>query len=135
MIGLLVYAREDIPSKQLNKHSFPDDIEGIYVEVNLRKTKWQILGTYQPPCLSDKCYFNNIGHTLEVYNNKYDKILLVGDFNAEVKEIIFSNFLELYNLSNLANEKTCYKSLQNPTYIHLFLTNCNKSFQLTKTLF
>ena len=42
--------------------------------------------------------------------------------------------LELYNLSNLVNEKTCYKSLQNPTCIDPFLTNCNKSFQLTKTI-
>ena len=106
----------------------------IFVEVNLRKTKWLILGTYHPPSQNDKYYFNNIGHALEVYNSKYDKILLAGDFNAEVKETIFSNFLELYNLNNLVNNKTCYKSLQNPSCIDLFLTNCNKSFQLTKTI-
>ena len=37
--GVLIYVREDIPCKQLTKHILPDDIEGIFVEVNLRKTK------------------------------------------------------------------------------------------------
>ena len=38
--GVLIYVRDDIPSKQLRKHNFPDDIEGIFVEINLRKSKW-----------------------------------------------------------------------------------------------
>ena len=37
--GLLIYVREDFPSKQLNNHSFSEGIEGIFVELNLRKTK------------------------------------------------------------------------------------------------
>ena len=35
--GILVYVREDIPCKWLNIHRFPDDIEGLFLEVNLRK--------------------------------------------------------------------------------------------------
>ena len=37
--GALIYVREDIPSKKLTKHVFPDDIEGIFIEINLRKCK------------------------------------------------------------------------------------------------
>ena len=37
--GIIVYVRDDIPSKQLTRHKFPEDIEGIFTEVNLRKTK------------------------------------------------------------------------------------------------
>ena len=37
--GVLIYVREDIPCKKLTKHILPDDIEGILVEINLRKTK------------------------------------------------------------------------------------------------
>ena len=44
------------------------------------------------------------------------------------------NLLKINNLTNLINEKKCYKSLQNPTYVDLFLTNCNKSFQHTKAI-
>ena len=45
--GLLIYVREDIPSKKLIKHTFPHDIEGLCIEINLRKCKWFLCGTYQ----------------------------------------------------------------------------------------
>ena len=32
--------KEDIPSKLLSKHTLPDDIEVILIEVNLKKRKW-----------------------------------------------------------------------------------------------
>ena len=80
--GVLIYIREDIPSKQLFHHQLPNDIEGIFVEINLRKTKWLLLGTYHPPSQSDEYYFQQIGLCVDTYNN-YDKFILVGDFNAE----------------------------------------------------
>ena len=47
--GILIYVREDIPCKLLDKHIFPDDIEGLFVELNFRKSKLLLLGTYPPP--------------------------------------------------------------------------------------
>ena len=44
-----VYVREYISSKQLGKYKFPDDIEGIFIGINLRKVKWLIFGRYRPP--------------------------------------------------------------------------------------
>ena len=38
--GVIIYVREDIPSKVLRKNLFPNDIEGIFVEINFRKSKW-----------------------------------------------------------------------------------------------
>ena len=37
--GVIVYFQGDIPSKQLTKHKLPDNTEGAFIEVNLRKTK------------------------------------------------------------------------------------------------
>ena len=37
--GVLIYVREDIPTKPLNKHNFTKNIEGMFLEINLRKTK------------------------------------------------------------------------------------------------
>ena len=34
---VIIYVRDDIPSKQLTKHKLPDIIEGVFIEVNLRK--------------------------------------------------------------------------------------------------
>ena len=45
--GVLIYVREDITCKQLTKHILPDDIEGIFVEINLRKTKWLLFDGYR----------------------------------------------------------------------------------------
>ena len=45
---VLIYIREDIPSKLLADHKLPHDIEGIFVELNLRKKKWLLFGSYHP---------------------------------------------------------------------------------------
>ena len=46
--GVIVYVREDIPSKLLSKYSFKEDIEGLFVELNFRKSKWLLGGMYHP---------------------------------------------------------------------------------------
>ena len=51
--GLLVYVRSDIPCKQLSHHNFSEGIEGIFFEVNFRKSKWLFLGTHHPPNQKD----------------------------------------------------------------------------------
>ena len=132
--GLLIYVRSNIPCKLVHKHLFSDNIEGIFIEINLRKSKWLLFGTYHPPSQNDNFYFNNIGRALDVYTQQYDKILLVGDFNAEEKEVILNNFMELYDLKNLVKENTCFKSFKNPTCVDLFLTNCSRSFQHTNVI-
>ena len=38
--GVLIYVRKDTPCKKLTKHYLPDDIERIFVKINLRKIKW-----------------------------------------------------------------------------------------------
>ena len=44
--GVMIYVRQDIPSKRLSKHNLPSDIECLCVEINLRKSKWLLCGTY-----------------------------------------------------------------------------------------
>ena len=129
--GLLIYVRSDIPCKQLNKNEFSNNIEGIFVEINFRKSKCLILGTYHPPSQNKTFYFRNIGRALDIYTQNYDKIVLAGDFNAKGKEIILHNFMDLYDLQNFVKENTCFKSVENPSCVDLFLTNCSRSFQST----
>ena len=50
--GLIVHVRNDIPNQQLIKRKFPGDIEGVFVEVNLRNIKWLIFGAYTPVSIS-----------------------------------------------------------------------------------
>ena len=37
--GVMIFISEDIPSKLVSKHTLPDDIEGMVIEINLKKTK------------------------------------------------------------------------------------------------
>ena len=46
--GVIIYVREGISSKILEKHKLPQDVEGMFVELNFRKIKWLLSGTYRP---------------------------------------------------------------------------------------
>ena len=47
--GVIIYMREDIPSKILTKHVLPTDIEALFIEFNFRKCKWLVgFITYLP---------------------------------------------------------------------------------------
>ena len=85
--GIMIFTRDDIPNRVLTKHVFPNDIEGLFIELNFRKTKWLLFGTYHPPTQSDSYYFNNLDKALNLYSH-YDKKLLVGDFNTEVSDVL-----------------------------------------------
>ena len=135
--GVMIYVKENVPSKQIKKHNFVKKIEGLFVEINLRKTKLLLLGTYHSTHpeygLSDEDYFEQISLALDVYSN-YEKILLAGDFNIEEEESCLKNFLYEHNFKNIVKQKTCFKSIDNPSCIDLFITNCYNSFQNTTVI-
>ena len=110
----------------------------MFVEINLRKTKLLFFGTYHSthPIYGTKNeeYFKEVGEALDVYTN-YDKFLLAGDFNVEEHENGIQDFLSTYCAKNLVKEKTCFKNLENPSCINLFITNSGPSFQNTSTVF
>ena len=128
--GVMIFVREDIPSKLLTKHNFPSDVEGLFVELNFRKSKWLLCGTYHPPAQNDQYFFNCIDKALDTYSN-YDNVLLAGDFNVEDDEPCLNNFLYKHDLYNLAKIGTCFKNSSKPTSIDLFLTTKNTHFQNT----
>ena len=37
--GVIIYIREDIPNKRLDNYVFPYDMEGLFVQLNFRKSK------------------------------------------------------------------------------------------------
>ena len=129
--GVIIYVREDIPCKKLTKFILPDDIEGIFIEINLRKVKWLLFGTYHPPSQQDNYYFSNLGKAIDFYLKSYEKFLLVGDFNSNVTDLQLSEFLNNYNAKNLVHDMTCFKSKDNPSCIDLLLTNSPRNFQNT----
>ena len=73
------------------------------------------------PSQKDSYYFKNLDKALDLYSHQ-DKKLLVGDFNTEVSDNVFSAILYQNDLENLVKEKTCFKNANNVRLIDLFLT-------------
>ena len=89
--GVIIYIREDIPSKQINNFKI------------------------HPPNQNDQYFFNNLGNALDKYSQDYERFLLIGDFNAEDTEPCLSEFLYEHDAENIVKDKTCFKSLNNPS--------------------
>ena len=117
--GIMIFIRENIPAKLLKDNQLPNDIEGLFVELNFRSKKWLLFGTYHPPSQCSKYYFSQVELVLDKYLNKYDKYILIGDFNMEVQEPAMDQFMVNFGLNNLVKEYTCYKSMINPRCIDL----------------
>ena len=131
--GVMIYIRYTIPSKILEKHSCPNNIECLFTELNFRKCKWLLCGMYHPPSQNDEYYFNYLGKVLDTYSD-YEKVLLVGHFNTEITEHYIKSFFYEHELINLVKEKTCFKNMQNPSFIDLLLTNNSYPFKQTTTV-
>ena len=135
--GLIIYVKKDIPSKQLIQHKFSKKIEALFIELNLRKSKLLLVGTYHSTHpeygTNDMEYFEQIGLAMDVYS-KYENFLIAGDFNVQEEELSLQYFLHQYGAVNMVKENTCFKSKDNPSCIDLLLTNSNKSFHNTTTI-
>ena len=84
-----------------------------------------------PPSQSDQYFFEDIGKALDKYSKRYDKFMLVGDFNAEESEPWLLQFLYEYNVKNIVKENNWFKNALNPSCIDLCITNSPLSFQNT----
>ena len=84
--GVMIFVRDDIPSKEIKISFLPSDIECLFIEISIRKTKWLIVGCYHPPSQNDNYFFYNLNKALDSLNSHYEKFLLFGDFNSEDHE-------------------------------------------------
>ena len=79
--GLLLYVRNDIPSKELRTILIPTDKECIFIEINLFKKKWLICGFYNPHKNQIGDHISFLSKSLDYYLSYYDNIIILGDFN------------------------------------------------------
>ena len=87
--------------------------------------------SYNPQKSEIKKHLTALRHSLDLHSSKYDKILILGDFNVGIDEANMQSFCESYNLKSLIKQPTCYKNPDKPTCIDLILTNVPRMFQST----
>ena len=94
--GILLFVREDIPCKIIKT-----DCEGVFVEINLRKKTWLLCCCYNPHKSNKPNHLKNICKALEKLRGTYENL---ENFNIVPEEEIIAEFLNLYNLKNLASK-------------------------------
>ena len=131
--GLLLYIREDIPSKILTYGS-NCDIEALLVEINLRRRKWLLNGSCNPSKSQISHHLECFNSLLDDHSKKYENYVFIGDFNGNTSDSSIKEFCSLIALKNLINELTCYKNSEKPTCIDLILKNQPTLFQRSAVL-
>ena len=117
--GLLLYFQDHIPCKKVTIN-FDPAIEAIAIEINLKKRKWILIGSYNPHKEMIKNHLKNMGSLLDDLCLKYENVIIIGDLNSEMHEDPMNIFCTTYNLKNLVKEPTCYKILNLPAVSILF---------------
>ena len=78
---ILVYIREDIPSKLIPTHF--SNRKGFFLELNLRKKKWVLCCSYNPHSNFIETHMDSIGKVIDSLSARYENFILIVDFNAE----------------------------------------------------
>ena len=95
---IMLFVREEIPSKNLSEYKPNSSAENIFIELNLISKKWLLSCFYFPNLTLLNNHIQNISKGLDFYSSKYDNFIVLGDFNAETSNPIVSKFCATYNL-------------------------------------
>ena len=106
----------------------------FFIEINLKGNKWLICCSHNPNRTFVSNHLDHIAKGVNTYSKKYEKILLMGDFNVGFTEANMTAFCNEYKLKALNKEPTCFINYISPSCIDLFVTNCRKGFESTLTI-
>ena len=81
---ILVYSREDSPSKLLNISYTASDLECLGIEVNLRKVKWLVICSYNPHKNNISKHLENLSKVLNRNLSQYERFRCMGNFISEI---------------------------------------------------
>ena len=73
--GILVYVGDDIISNLLNISYVSSDTECVATEINLCKTEWLLIGSYNPHKNNISNYLMNLSKIVDKNSSGYDKCL------------------------------------------------------------
>ena len=125
--GIAFYITDQLPIQTIKIENHPD-IEILTIAITIGKNKILVAGIYKPPNLSETYFTTNLETIISKLSYKYEKLILMGDFNITTCNPILSQFLDTFAFSTLNIDPTCFKNSKNPSCIDLLLTNFKPSF-------
>ena len=132
--GLIIFIRDGLTCREIKPRSLYPELECTLLELSIRQSKWLVVVGYNPQKENIGSFLEKLSGEVDKHLPKYDNLLMLGDWNSTVKEEQMANFCDTYNLKNLINEPTCFKSTDNPSSIDIILTNKKHSFQNSITV-
>ena len=107
--GLLVYVDTNISSKRIFSNVFPNDIQVIILEINIKNRRLLILCIYRPLKQNLNYFVNIISDLIDKFSKTYTDVMVIGDFNDEPSSNTMKTFMDENQFKNLINTKTCFK--------------------------
>ena len=89
----MVFVKSQIPSRRLNDLKIPSNIQIIPFEINLRTEKWLVASIYNAPSQKNKYFIWYLTNLLELYCSRYEKVIILGDFNVKAENKVMQDFL------------------------------------------
>ena len=98
------------------------------MEITICKNAILVARIYKLPNLGKTDFIASLEILLSKLSNKYEKLIVIGDFNMTTINPNLSQFLDTSALLPLSTNTTCFKNSKNPSCIDLLLTNFKPSF-------
>ena len=68
--GIMLFVREEIPSELLSEYKPNTSVKNIFIEINLRSTKWLLSYSYNPNLTLVNNHVQNMSRGLDFYPSK-----------------------------------------------------------------
>lgn len=123
--GLLVYVKSSIPHRIRNEFTCVTGIEYLIIEIMVKAEKVMFIFIYKPPNIRNVDLVTSLGSLLDNFLTELRSIFIVGDINIDMQCPTRSveEFMSMYNLRNIIDKPTCFKSIERPSIIDVILTN------------
>ena len=83
--GIMLFVREDIPSKLLSVENSPT--EAFFIEIDLRKKKWLFSCSYNPNRENIENHLETLSKTLALYSSSCENLIILDDCSVCLEEI------------------------------------------------
>ena len=122
---ILLFAREDIPSKLLTEDA---SLETFFIDINFRKREWLLCCSYNPNRNNSEMQLNCLSKALTPNSSEYEKFITLRYFDVDTDNNHMQVICNTFNFESLIAGPTCFKKFEKPSCIRLILTNRHRSF-------
>ena len=130
--GLLLFVNDKMQSRFLSKYFIFFETDIMAIELHQNKSKWLFWCAYKPPNQNDWVFVEPISVIMNKYSAQYEHIVIFGDFIMSIENSHFQDLMQIYDLSPLIKEPTCFLS-HNPSCLLTFkqkvMFKLNRSFE------